>query len=121
MNDRKRKAVLFDADGTLINHKECERQALVRVFEGLGFAYKDEYQDIFRPLDIFRTLLERLALKPDDVIMVGDRLEKDILGAANAGIKSVWFNPEHEKNDTEIRPDYIIHDLMQVSKILNAF
>ena len=47
----KLKAVFFDADGTLVNHKECERQALLYLFDNIGIKYKNEYQDIFRPLD----------------------------------------------------------------------
>ncbi|MBR6643946.1 MAG: YjjG family noncanonical pyrimidine nucleotidase [Lachnospiraceae bacterium] len=45
------KAVFFDADNTLIDHRECEKQALLAVFQGIGVTYKEEYQTIFRPLD----------------------------------------------------------------------
>ena len=29
------KAVFFDADNTLIDHRECEKQALLAVFQGI--------------------------------------------------------------------------------------
>jgi YjjG family noncanonical pyrimidine nucleotidase len=45
------KAIFFDADGTLIDHKECEKQALSYLFNHIGLTYQNEYQDIFRPLD----------------------------------------------------------------------
>ena len=224
----KPKAIFLDADGTIVDHKECERQALVHLFEGIGVAYKNEYQELFRSIEnelwqnesyggvhvpredifvyrfkvlfekinisyndyvgandlfkiglaasvalmenavevveylhkneymlcvvtngliklqkprvantalgkfishiivseevgahkpnplIFNTLLEKLGLSPSDVIMVGDSLKNDILGAKNAGIRSVWYNSERCKNETDIVPDYEISDLLQL-------
>lgn len=228
------KAILFDADGTIINHKECEKQALKYLFENIGFKYKDEYQEIFRPLDrklwddvvfnrtllkkedipeyrfkiffnkiqlnysdyknantlfqdglsqssaiiknadimmkylykkkfdlyvvtnglvrlqkpritnskisqfikdiivseevgetkpnpkIFNVLLERYNLKPDNAVMIGDSLEKDIIGAKNAGIKSIWYNPNEKNNNIQIIPDYEIRDLLDLKEILDG-
>ena len=54
------KAIFFDADDTIIDHKDCERQALVYLFKNIGEKYKDEYQEIFRPLD--RELWDSVAL-----------------------------------------------------------
>jgi YjjG family noncanonical pyrimidine nucleotidase len=47
----KYKAIFFDADDTLVDHQECEREAFLYLFKSIGIDYKDEYQDIFRPLD----------------------------------------------------------------------
>jgi FMN phosphatase YigB (HAD superfamily) len=30
------KAIFFDADGTIVNHKECEKKALIYLFNGIG-------------------------------------------------------------------------------------
>jgi len=67
---------------------------------------------------IFNELLKRICMNPCDVIMVGDSLKNDIQGAKNAGIKSVWYNPENNKNETDILPDYEINDLLQLKGIL---
>ncbi|MCL1884576.1 MAG: YjjG family noncanonical pyrimidine nucleotidase [Defluviitaleaceae bacterium] len=226
------KAIFFDADGTLVNHKECEKQALIYVFNAIGEEYKNEYQEIFRSIEqtiwdnesyggtyvsrknvftyrfkllfeklnisyendakaneffkigladsvalndnaveiveylyakkylicvvtnglvklqrprvaniqlsefishiivseevrehkpsplIFNELLKRISMKPCNVIMVGDSLKNDIQGAKNAGIKSVWYNPENHKNETDILPDYEINDLLQLKEML---
>jgi len=219
----KLKAIFFDADGTLVNHKECERQALVYVFDSIGASYKNEYQDIFRHIEqtiwdtesnvfvyrfkllferlnihysdfikaneffkvglagatalnnnaveivkylhgknyllcvvtnglvklqkprvanseieefithimvseevgehkpnplVFTTLLNRLQLKPSDVIMIGDSIKNDIQGAKNAGIKSVWYNPERAENRIGISPDYEIANLLELKNML---
>ncbi len=226
------KAVFFDADNTLVDHKECERQALIYLFNNIDEEYKEEYQKIFAPLDrelwdsvahgtckiakedipnyrfksffellnikynnfskanelfqtglsnssallneaeetveylynkgyklyvvtnglvrlqkpritntniskfildilvseevgafkpdpkIFNILLYRHGLKAENVIMVGDSLEKDIKGAQNANIKSIWYNYKNKKNETNILPEYEIYNLLEIKDIL---
>lgn len=41
---------------------------------------------------IFQYALNQLGLKPSEAIMIGDSLERDILGAERAGLQSVWIN-----------------------------
>ena len=60
---------------------------------------------------IFELALNKLNVQPDDVLFVGDDLEKDIAGCQNANIKGVWFNPQIIKNITEIQPYAEIHTL----------
>lgn len=43
---------------------------------------------------IFEMCLEKLRLDPNEVCFVGDNFEKDVKGAAAAGIRAIWFNPE---------------------------
>ena len=223
--------IFFDLDDTLSDHKECEKQGLIYVFEKIGIPYKDEYQNIFRPLDselwrigihkgkhipsseiptyrfkvlfeeiglvydnyeeanlqfkkgfassapllagaealvkqlyekgyllcivtnglvelqtprvhnstigkyishiivseevvakpnplIFETLLDRIKTTSEKVVMIGDRLDLDVLGAKNTNIKSIWYNPKGVENDTEIVPDYEVNDLLQVIDLI---
>ncbi|HYR89813.1 MAG TPA: HAD family hydrolase [Terriglobia bacterium] len=42
--------------------------------------------------EIFQAALRRLECGPDEAVMVGDSWEVDVVGAANAGIRAVWFN-----------------------------
>ena len=226
------KAIIFDADDTLIDHKACEKQALMNVFKGLKREYKEEYQNIFRPLDrnlwdsvakgtnvvskeeipeyrfkkffdeidlkitdyqkanilfqeglanstaviqnakeileylsykqyslyivtnglvklqkpriinseiaeyisdiiiseavgiakpnpeIFNNLLNKINIKPEEAVMIGDSLEKDIKGAIDAGIYAIWYNPDNKSNCTNIQPDYQIENLLELKEIL---
>jgi putative hydrolase of the HAD superfamily len=66
---------------------------------------------------IFEHALERLSLQKEDVIMVGDNLMTDILGANRAGIKSVWIN-RHQKDRDEVIPTYEIQNLGELYTIL---
>ncbi|RFU70517.1 HAD family hydrolase [Peribacillus saganii] len=66
---------------------------------------------------LFEHALERMSLNKDEVIMVGDNLMTDILGANRAGIKSVWIN-RHNKPLEEVAPAYEIHHLEELFSIL---
>ena len=44
----------------------------------------------------YNNLLKELDHTPDSVVMIGDDYIKDILGAKQAGWKTIWFNPEEQ-------------------------
>jgi putative hydrolase of the HAD superfamily len=66
---------------------------------------------------IFEHALSLVSLKKEEVIMVGDNLMTDILGANRAGIKSVWIN-RHHKERNEVVPTYEIQHLEELFSIL---
>jgi len=55
------------------------------VSEDVGFTKPDRR--------IFAVALDRLDLQPDEAVMIGDSWPADIVGARQAGIAAVWFNP----------------------------
>lgn len=57
---------------------------------------------------------------PTEVLLIGDSLTSDILGAKNAGIDSCWFNPEGVENKSGIRPDFEIRSLLTLKELLAA-
>lgn len=67
---------------------------------------------------IFEHALSLLSLTKEEVIMVGDNLMTDVLGANRAGIKTVWIN-RHEKERNEVVPTYEIQHLQQLFPILS--
>ena len=50
---------------------------------------------------IFEIALDRLGARKDEAIMVGDSWHADIGGARAAGIRAVWFNPQHLPRPTQ--------------------
>ncbi|MGG3801576.1 HAD family hydrolase [Metabacillus fastidiosus] len=68
---------------------------------------------------IFEHALSLMDLTKDEVIMVGDNLMTDILGASRVGIKSVWIN-RHEKEGNEVIPTYEIKHLEELYPILDS-
>lgn len=53
--------------------------------------------------------------KKEETIIVGDSISADIIGGKNAGISTVWFNPDGAKSDI---PDYEIHSLLEFKDII---
>ncbi|KXY34437.1 2-haloalkanoic acid dehalogenase [Bacillus cereus] len=66
------------------------------ISEEVGFSKPDKL--------IFELALNKLNVQSEDVLFVGDDLEKDIAGCQNANIKGIWFNPNVIKNNTDTKP-----------------
>jgi HAD superfamily hydrolase (TIGR01662 family) len=74
---------------------------------------------------IFIDVLNRMSLPPEKVVMVGDTLGADILGAQNAGIFSIWdkrrANTAGNRALAEtIFPDAQIETLCELPKLLEG-
>ena len=57
---------------------------------------------------------------PQKAMIVGDSLTSDIQGGINAGIKTVWVNPEHKPHPAHITPDHQIESLSQLESLLDT-
>ncbi|MBN8193140.1 HAD family hydrolase [Bacillus sp. NTK074B] len=67
---------------------------------------------------MFQHALKRLHLHKDEVIMVGDNLNTDILGASKLGITTIWIN-RHQQKPEQVYPDYEVKELHEVIDIVN--
>lgn len=54
----------------------------------------------------------------DDMLIIGDELEKDIAGGIQNGIDSCWFNMKKLQNSSKFKPTYEIRDLLELKNIL---
>lgn len=67
----------------------------------------------------FQEIISKFDVPNERILMVGDKLESDILGANRTGIKSVWFNyKEQEENYPEAIPDFIINKFSDLIRII---
>lgn len=55
--------------------------------------------------------------KKEEMLIIGDELEKDILGGIQNEIDTCWFNPKKLYNN-QYKTNYEIHDLLELKKIL---
>jgi putative hydrolase of the HAD superfamily len=67
---------------------------------------------------IFRISLEQLGVEKNETIMIGNNPERDVEGALNAGIKSVWINRDGTDPGNNRLPDYTIDDRPGLFNIL---
>ncbi|WP_230471301.1 YjjG family noncanonical pyrimidine nucleotidase [Hymenobacter jejuensis] len=65
---------------------------------------------------MFQHALERTGATAAESLMIGDNLECDVLGAYNAGIDQVYFNPEKRRHFNEVT--YEISCLSELKEIL---
>lgn len=69
--------------------------------------------------EFFDRVFERIGdVDRDRVLIVGDSLTSDILGGTYAGIRTCWYNPGGDVNDTEARVDFEVRDLNEIVDVL---
>lgn len=54
-------------------------------------------------------------------LMIGDSLSADIQGGENAGIDTVWYNPQHLENKTQANPTYEVDSYQALLDCLELF
>ncbi|HOP06691.1 MAG TPA: HAD family hydrolase [candidate division Zixibacteria bacterium] len=69
---------------------------------------------------IFESVHEKLGLRIDQTVMVGNSLKSDIAGARSIGMKSIWLNRKGESPDFDLLPELEIPNLTQLFTILTA-
>ncbi|HLH72123.1 MAG TPA: HAD family hydrolase [Chloroflexota bacterium] len=63
---------------------------------------------------VFHYALERMGLTADQVVMIGNSLSADVVGAQEVGIRAIWLNRDGEECPPEIVPDQIVASLDEV-------
>lgn len=56
--------------------------------------------------------------KREASVIIGDSLAHDILGGINYGIDTVWYDPKHIGNSTDIIPSATVHDYEELLGLL---
>ena len=73
--------------------------------------------------EIFEVALEKLKVKAENVLMVGNRVDTDIVGANGIGMRSVWFKWNNRYEETVgsegEQPNFVIVSLSELFGILS--
>jgi putative hydrolase of the HAD superfamily len=69
--------------------------------------------------EIFHYLLDELGVRPEEALMVGNSLERDIAGANQAGIQTIWIRVPGAEEYVEVIPNDTIAALAEIPAILN--
>ena len=69
-------------------------------------------------LRIFKLAFDRANCKPEEAVMVGDRLDNDIIPANKIGMTTVWikqgFGGVAEPKSKDEQPDYTVDNLNEL-------
>lgn len=88
----------------------------------ISFTATSEACGFAKPDSRFFDYAARMARNFDkhSTIIIGDRLDADILGANRFGIDSCWYNPGQHANDSAARPTFGVSHLDQLLPALRA-
>ena len=107
------------SNGTIVAQTgKLTRSGLIHLLDGVFLSEKlgAEKPSVLFFDKVFETIP---TVDRERILIVGDSLTSDILGAKNAGIQSCWYNPSHKPNTTDIKPDFEIEHLSEIKKILD--
>ncbi|WP_434784917.1 HAD family hydrolase [Vibrio apostichopi] len=109
------------------NAADSSKDDIISAFERVGLSqYIDgyfckasiglsKYDSGFYP-----AIIAKLGVKPQDITMVGDTLEKDIYPALEAGLQAIWFNAEGKVFESNHANIVQIQSLTQLLDHLNG-
>lgn len=68
----------------------------------------------------FQAALQQLNLKPDEAIYIGNDLFRDVYGAYQAGMKTIFFKSNQgDHTDHGANPDYVIYNFAELPKAID--
>jgi putative hydrolase of the HAD superfamily len=94
---------------------KMSRTNLKQYFEEV---FISEVIGLYKPdIALFNHALVAVGAESHEVLMIGDSLEADILGAKNAGIDQVYFNPLSDPHNYEVTYEINkLHELLAFLK-----
>ena len=111
----------------------ADRHCLAAASNGLTKAqnrrmekYREYFQYVFVSEELgackpdrrfWEQVFQKIPVRPDNCLMVGDSIHTDIAGAAAYGIHTCWLNSGKRINDTGIQPDMEISNLSELLEI----
>lgn len=101
-----------------VQYRKIKRSGLADYFshiflsEQIGFHKPDP--------EFFNQVLYKLSATRNECLVIGDNFQTDIVGAMNAGLDQVFYNPDHldEGIDLNQKPTYVIDDLALLMNFL---
>jgi 2-haloacid dehalogenase len=105
-----------------VEHIQTRRIASSGLRDHISFVSTSEACGFAKPDSRFFEYAARMArsFAKHETIIVGDRLDADILGANRFGIESCWFNPGRLANETEALPTCEVESLHDIVPSLRA-
>ena len=97
--------------------KKLRRSGFDKLMDGVFLSEELGYE---KPAKEFFDLVFQEIHVPEKnrVLIVGDSLTSDIAGGNRAGIRTCWYNPGAQVNETGAKADYEIRNLQEIWEII---
>ena len=109
-------------NGATVNAKgRIESTGLNNFIDGL---FVSEDMGVSKPArEYFDIVLSKICEPKESCVVIGDSLSSDMLGAKNAGLRSVWFMPvgDVEQACVEYDIDFTAKDFEELLSVLKNF
>ncbi|PID50515.1 MAG: haloacid dehalogenase [Proteobacteria bacterium] len=69
---------------------------------------------------IFRQALALANVEAHEMVYVGDDPERDIRGASEAGLRTIWFNPQGHAGLTGLNPDAVMTNFAELTQLIKV-
>lgn len=92
--------------------------AVLDYFEVLTFS--DEVKLVKPNPRLFTTCLDELGIEPSNAVHVGDSFKSDIVGAIDAGMRTIWVQTREQVMKPEYKPDAVISSLLEFPEAIRA-
>ncbi|PKP19988.1 MAG: noncanonical pyrimidine nucleotidase, YjjG family [Bacteroidetes bacterium HGW-Bacteroidetes-21] len=97
-----------------VQHKKLTGTHLDQYFEAVITSEDAGHQ---KPhLEFFTYVFDTLKIEPSESIMIGDALKVDIIGARNAGVDTVFFNPEDS-----VHKEIVTFEIQSLKELIHIF
>ena len=111
--------------GAIANQNPGSKERLDRIglLKYIDLVIASAEEGVAKPdLRIFQIALDRANCKPEEALMVGDRIDNDIVPANKIGMKTIWikqgFGKYCEPKTEKEQPDYTVKNLNELISIL---
>ena len=111
--------------GIIANQNPGSKERLERIglLKYIDLVIASAEEGVAKPdLRIFQIALERANCNPEESVMVGDRIDNDIIPANRIGMKTVWirqsFGGLAEPQTAKETPEYTINNLNELFEII---
>ena len=98
-------------------YNRLAKSGLDQYFDGIFISEEAGSQKPQR--EFFEYCFEKMGRRDvENMLIIGDSLTSDMRGGNNAGIDTMWFNPQGQENTTEVRLNYIVKTLNEIKEML---
>ena len=67
---------------------------------------------------IFQQALQQAQVDAHEMVYVGDDPEKDVIGAQQVGLRTIWFNPQQRELPLGLKPDAIMTNFAEIEVLV---
>ena len=97
LEELKRKHIKIAILTDLTAHIQYRKLESLGISEMIDYLVTSEEAGAEKPSEkMFNLVLKKLELKPEEVLMIGDSVKKDIAGADTVGMKTLLFEKNHD-------------------------